>query len=33
MKGAIFMKVKIIGKDLKITDAINDYVEKKIRKN
>ena len=29
-KGAIFMKVKIIGKELKITEAINDYVEKKL---
>ena len=27
------MKVKIIGKELKITEAINDYVEKKIRQN
>lgn len=26
------MKVKIIGKDLKITDAINDYVEKKLER-
>ena len=24
------MKIKIIGKELKITDAINDYVEKKL---
>ena len=24
------MKVKIIGKELKITEAINDYVEKKL---
>ena len=24
------MKVKIIGKELKITEAINDYVEKKM---
>ena len=27
------MKIKIIGKELKITEAINDYVEKKIRQN
>ena len=26
------MKVKIIGKELKITDAINDYVEKKLER-
>lgn len=32
-KGAIFMKIKITGKELKITEAINDYVEKKIRQN
>ena len=24
------MKIKIIGKELKITEAINDYVEKKL---
>jgi putative sigma-54 modulation protein len=30
MKGAIFMKIKITGKELKITEAINDYVEKKL---
>ena len=29
-KGAIFMKIKITGKELKITEAINDYVEKKL---
>ena len=29
-KGAIFMKIKITGKELKITEAINDYVEKKM---
>ena len=29
-KGAIFMRIKITGKELKITDAINDYVEKKL---
>ena len=29
-KGAIFMKIKITGKELKITDAINDYVERKL---
>ena len=26
------MKVKIIGKELKITEAINDYVEKKLER-
>ena len=26
------MKIKIIGKELKITDAINDYVESKNKK-
>jgi putative sigma-54 modulation protein len=29
-KGAIFMKIKITGKELKITEAINDYVERKM---
>ena len=29
-EGAIFMKIKITGKELKITDAINDYVERKL---
>lgn len=29
-KGAIFMKIKITGKELKITEAINDYVERKL---
>ena len=24
------MKIKIIGKELKITEALNDYVEKKL---
>ena len=26
------MKIKIIGKELKITDALNDYVEKKLER-
>ena len=26
------MKVKIIGKELKLTEAINDYVEKKLER-
>src|SRR5699024_3645935 len=30
MKGEIFMKIKITGKELKITEAINDYVERKL---
>ena len=29
-EGAIFRKIKITGKELKITEAINDYVEKKL---
>jgi len=29
-KGAIFMKIKITGKELKITEALNDYVERKL---
>ena len=28
-KGEIFMKIKIVGKELKVTEALNDYVEKK----
>ncbi len=31
-KGAIFMKIKITGKELKITEAMNDYVEKKLER-
>ena len=31
-KGEIFMKIKIIGKELKITEALNDYVEKKLER-
>ena len=31
-KGAIFMKIKITGKELKITEAINDYVERKLER-
>ena len=31
-KGMIFMNIKITGKDLKATDAIKDYVEKKVEK-
>ena len=31
-KGVIFMETKIIGKELKITDALNDYVEKKLER-
>ena len=30
MRGAIFMKIKITGKELKITEAINNYVERKL---
>lgn len=30
VKGAILMKIKITGKELKITEAINNYVEKKL---
>ena len=26
------MKIKITGKELKITEAINDYIERKLRK-
>ena len=26
------MKIKIVGKELKITDALNDYVEKKLER-
>ena len=29
-EGAIYMKIKIIGKELKVTEALNDYVEKKL---
>ena len=32
MRGAIFMKIKITGKELKVTDAINDYVERKMER-
>ena len=28
-KGAIFMKIKITGKELKATDSIKNYIEKK----
>ena len=31
MRGAIFMKIKITGKELKVTDAINDYVESTLK--
>lgn len=31
-KGAIFMKIKITGKELKITEAMNDYVERKMER-
>lgn len=29
-KGAIIMKIKIVGKELKVTEAMNDYVERKL---
>ena len=29
MKGAIFMNIKITGKDLKATEAIKEYIERK----
>ena len=29
-KGVVFMKITITGKDLKATEAIKDYVEKKL---
>lgn len=29
-KGAISMKIKIVGKELKVTEAMNDYVERKL---
>ena len=29
-RGAIFMEIKVTGKELKITDAINDYIERKM---
>ena len=32
MRGAIFMKIKITGKELKVTDAINNYVERKMER-
>ena len=32
MRGAIFMEIKIVGKELKVTDAINDYVERKLER-
>lgn len=31
-KGGIKMKVQVIGKELKVTDAINDYVERKLER-
>ena len=33
MRGENIMEIKIIGKDLKATEAIKEYVEKKIRKS
>ena len=32
LKGAIFMNIKITGKDLKATDAIKDYIETKTQR-
>ena len=32
MRGEIFMNIKVVGKDLEVTDAIRDYSEKKIKK-
>lgn len=31
-RGAIFMQIKITGKELKVTEAINDYVERKMER-
>lgn len=31
-KGGIKMKVQVIGKELKVTDAINDYIERKLER-
>ena len=31
-RGEIFMQIKITGKELKVTDAINDYVERKMER-
>ena len=31
-RGEIFMQIKITGKELKVTEAINDYVEKKMER-
>ncbi len=32
MKGAIFMNIKITGKDLEATEAIKDYIERKLER-
>ena len=32
MKGAITMNIKIVGKDLKATEAIKDYIGKKLER-
>lgn len=31
-KGGVSMEVKVIGKEIKVTDAINDYAEKKLER-
>jgi len=31
-RGEIFMQIKITGKELKVTEAINDYVERKLER-
>ena len=29
-EGGITMEIKVLGKEIKVTEAINDYVEKKL---
>ena len=31
-KGGIAMEIKVLGKGIEVTDAINDYVERKLER-